>query len=190
MKKTARLFRAIVTTTIIVAASAGCHSGARSHAATDDPSADRINDNRLLLRMAFAENVYNGVAAERAVYPRDFDAGSSLNELGKQRVAMLADASRNASGSIVVIRGDEADDVYDARIAAVRKELADAGLDLKQLTIAKGGPVAGEGNSSERAILTYSRMMSEYAPRQGAGAGGGSKTMTFSSGTSNNQRGQ
>src|SRR4051812_48083326 len=72
--------------------------------------ADKTDYNRVLVRASLAENVYNGVATEKSLYPKDFDEGTAkLNELGGGRVRMLIDASRHASGRVVIVRGEETD---------------------------------------------------------------------------------
>src|SRR5438105_4331937 len=82
-----------------------------------DQSADSVSQNHQLVRMAFAENVYNGVVAERAVYPKDFTPGTAdLNDLGAHRVDLLIDASRHASGRIIILRGEADDELYTARV--------------------------------------------------------------------------
>src|SRR5207244_2146585 len=103
-------------------------------------------NNQLMVRMALAENVYNGMASEQAVYPKDFEAGSaSLNELGTRRVEALIHVCRGGWGNIAVIRGDEPDVLYDARIAAVQQQFADSGIDMSRVSIAKADHVSGKG---------------------------------------------
>jgi hypothetical protein len=153
-----------------------------------EETADSVSQNHLLVRAAAAENVYNAIAAERAVYPKDFAPGSAdLNELGAHRVDMLIDVSRHATGHITILRGDAEDVLYTARVDAVRKEFADAGIDLEKLTIAKGGTIGG-GVPSEEAVLAYKRMLSDYTPQQQSaqtsGSGFTSSGMSGQSGTS------
>jgi hypothetical protein len=120
----------------------------------------------MLVRWTMAENVYNGVAAERAVYPKDFDPGTAvLNRLGVQRCEILADASRDSKAPIVVVRGDAHDELYASRCDAVRQELIDAGLKAEQITLADTS-VGGGALPSDRALLSYDRLMSDYLPKQ------------------------
>jgi type IV pilus biogenesis protein CpaD/CtpE len=149
---------------LAAALAAGCSS---SKPAQVDQTSDQVEHNRLLVRMALTENVYNGTAADRAVYPKDFDFGSAtLNPLGQQRVEMLIHAYRGATGRIVVLQGDEPDAVHAERIATVRQQFADAGFDKEKVNISKGGHL-GAGSSSERAIISFDRLMSEYRPKEG-----------------------
>jgi hypothetical protein len=174
-------------------AGAGCQSAPKKEPVRPDQpvqeSADQVEHNRLSVRMAFAENVYNGIATERAVYPKDFFAGTAdLNELGRQRVNMLIDASRNASGRIAVLRGDVSDELFAARVSAVRERLADAGVNHEKLGVGEG-QVGGETVSSDRAILSYTRMMAEYAPRpQASPKGSFTITPADSNGSSNSRK--
>ena len=153
----------------------GCQSDNTQEAQVDE-SADQIDHNRLLVRAALAEGVYNGIAAERAVYPKDFDPSSAvLNRLGTQRIETLASTSRTTRAPIVVVRGDAADDLYAARIESVRKELEVAGIRPGEVAIARDTHVGGGSIPSDRALLSYERLMSDYAPtKQGDGNGGGS----------------
>jgi hypothetical protein len=175
--------KAMTTTRFLLAAALAIASVALGCGSSSGPKQPRVEaqeadmaaNNRLLVRMALAENVYNGLAAERAVYPKDFRGGTAmLNELGSRRVEMLIDACSGASGRVTVVRGEEPDDVYDARVATVRKHLADAGLSLEKVAVVKGGAVGGGGFSSDRATLTYYKMISSEAAKPGSGGGGAS----------------
>jgi hypothetical protein len=144
----------------------GCNASG-AHEAQVEESADRSEQNRMLVRWTLAENVYNGVAAERAVYPKDFDAGgATLNRLGTQRLETLVDASRNTTEPIVIVRGDAADELYTSRVETIRKELIAAGLTGDEANVARDTHVGGGRVSSDRALLTYQRLMSDYAPKQ------------------------
>ena len=167
---------AIATLGLIVVS--GCHEPVvnRSY---ENPSPDAIEDNRLLIRIAAEENVYNGVAAERTVYPKDFRPGSAeLNALGIRRVDMLVDASRglhggSGGGQIAVLRGDESAALYADRVAAVRQAIADAGVNAGDITVAQADHPGGGSIPSDRAVITYSKFMFEYAPKVEANSGGG-----------------
>ena len=162
-----------IAATGILSADLGCNAKKQPRVEGTGTSG---RENQLLVRMALAENVYNGIAAERAVYPKDFYSGTSrLNELGLRRVGALVDACRDASGRITILRGDESEPLYDARIAAVRQQFADAGLDLERVTVAAGQHVGAPGVSSGQAIMMFDKMMSEYVaqPQGGAAAAGG-----------------
>ena len=165
-----------LATATALAAAATVGGGCKSNETRDtdaDISADLIDQNRMLVRLALAENVYNGIAAERAVYPDDFDAGSaSLNRLGEQRVEMLIDASRNSTQPIAVLRGGADDALYAARVDAVRQELIDGGLAADGITIAKDTHVGGRPQSSDRALISYNRLLAGYAADQPGGDGG------------------
>ena len=196
-----RTIRSVATAGLLAAAAAvaAAGGGCRSNDNRDedvDVSANQTEQNRLLVRLALAENVYNGIAAERAVYPDDFEAGSAqLNRLGEQRVEMLIDASRDSTQPIAVIRGGAGDALYAARVDAVRQELIDGGLPSDAIEIAKDTHVGGRGQSSDRALISYDRLMAGYAADAQQGAQGddrdrGTTGRTTGTGNSSNTRGQ
>ena len=121
---------------------------------TVDEQTDLAEQNRLLVRMAAAEGVYNAVASERAVYPKDFDSGTAeLNELGMRRVQMLISASSRASGHVTVVKGDEDADLYGRRVLAVRQRLAALAA------------TAGQSPLHAPAAATRSRQSSSFAKK-------------------------
>ena len=69
----------------------------------------------------------------------------------------------------IVIRGDESEELYAERVAAVSQQFADAGIKGDQIVITRGGTLP-PGSSSERALLSFDRMMSDYRAKQGASA--------------------
>ena len=169
-------------TAAALAAAAALGGGCKSDNEKDvrvDESADLVEHNRLLVRLALAENVYNGIAAERAVYPKDFEPGTAvLNRLGARRVATLVDASRDggaaaAAAPIVIIRGDAPDELYASRVAAVREGLIDAGMSADAITVGRDTHVGGGAVGSDRALIAYEQLMAGYAPQRGGGAAGG-----------------
>lgn len=173
---TMRLWAAAAALAAATALGAGCRSDGERDAHVDD-SADLAEHNRLLVRLALAENVYNGIAAERAVYPKDFDpASAQLNRLGAQRVATLADASRsgNSTAPVVVVRGDAPNALYASRVETVRRELIAAGMNADAVAVAMDTHVGGGSVTSDRALLTYKRLVTDFsATTGGSGAGMG-----------------
>ena len=169
-------------------AAGGCHDAPKSPAYYE-PSPDAVENNRLLVRMALEENVYSAVATDRTVYPKDFRPGTAeLNPLGIRRVDMLLDASRGARGEIAVLRGDERDDVYVDRVSTVRQALLDAGI--QSVTVAGADHTGASGVSSDRAVLTYTKLMSEYAPKAtNTGGSSSSSSSNSSNSTTNNPSG-
>ena len=166
MKKTLSQSSHILALAAAVAvAGVGCKSN-KERTVKVDETANSIDQNRLLVRMALAENVYNGIAAERAVYPKDFEPGSTkLTTLGENRVEALIHVCRDGNSRIVVIRGDESPETYDARVKLVEELFVDAGFGTS-ITVAKDSHVTGGGQPGDRAILTYSKMMTTYQPGQ------------------------
>ena len=160
----------LATAAALAAAAAATVAGCKSSEKREEQvaeSANEVDQNRLLVRLAFAENAYNSVAAERAVYPKDFHPHSAeLNRLGKQRAELLAYASRNTTAPVVVVRGDANDELYAARIDAIRAELIDVGMSPDAIKFEKDTHVGGGSLSSDRALLSYDRMMSDYAVKQ------------------------
>jgi hypothetical protein len=161
---------AIAATAAILAVGAGCSSKKK------EPLVKPLSEgeqNRQLVQMAFSENVYNGIAAERAVYAKDFNPGTAtLNELGRRRVNTLLHASRGARGRITIIRGEASDELYTGRVAAVRQEFASAGVNVEHINVVKGDHVEGGGIPSGQAILIFDKMLADYAAKVEAGGGG------------------
>jgi hypothetical protein len=189
----------LATAGLLGAAVAATAGGCKSNDKRDedvDRSANLVDQNRLLVRLALAENVYNGIAHERAVYPDDFEAGSAhLNRLGEQRVEMLIDASRDSTQPIAVLRGGADDQLYAARVDAVRQELIDGGLQADGITIAQNTHVGGRGQSSTRALISYNRLMADYAADDASGGDDGidrdrERTGSNTRNSSSNTRGQ
>jgi hypothetical protein len=168
-----------VATALLSAALVGCSSNQQQV----EQSADDTNQNRLLVRMALAENVYNGTATDRTVYPADFHYGSGdLNALGLRRVETLVHAYRGSTTHITVLRGDESDDVHDQRVQAVRQQFADAGFDKDNVVVATSDE-RNARSSSERAIVSFDRLMSDYRAKEGGKTGapqpaGGTKSFS------------
>jgi hypothetical protein len=172
------------------AAAGGCKSSAAQPRAHAEDTADSMEQNRLLTRLALAENVYNGAVAESALYPKDFVAGSTqLNALGRERMRMLVNAYRNGVGRITVLRGAEEQELYAARVAAVRQQLADAGPELEKVAAVAGDHVAPAGSSSGRAVLGFTRMMADAAKPAGGGGTSGASAGSFGS-SGGNQAGK
>jgi hypothetical protein len=177
--------KSIVLIATFALAGAGCHSG-HVNRSYENPSADSTDSNRLLIRMAMEENVYNAVANERTIYPKDFRAGTAeLNPLGSRRIDMLIDASQGTRGYISVIRGDELAEVYSDRVATVRQALADAGVSTTDVKVIKADHVGGAGIPSDRAVLSYVKLMADYIPQgttvttSSPNSSGGTTSATF-----------
>jgi hypothetical protein len=168
----------------VLVAALGCSSSPKHEPPKASSAPDELESNQLMLRMALAENVYNGMAAERAVYPKDFNPDTAtLTELGNQRVATLLQSCRGAKGRVTIIRGDELEDVYTARVTAVRQRFADAGFALQDVAVAKGDHVGGGGISSGQAILIFDRMLTDYNPAPVGGSGAASNASAMPQGT-------
>ena len=188
MSKMMRRFSAVAAAAAVAAAVAalgGCAKNDVKDVQVDQPS-DIASHNRMMIHMAFAENVYNGTAAEKAIYSRDFHPGhATFNELGTRRMETLVDAMRGGKGRVVVIRGDASEELYAQRIDAVREQFIDAGFGAEDIAVARNIHVGGTPMSSERALLTFDRMMSTYQPKQQSGGGTvDSMTLQRSSGSS------
>jgi len=190
MKEMIRARAAAIALATAAAAAAlgggGCASSDK-HDEQVAESADLSEQNRMLVRFSLAENVYNGIAAERTVYSRDFDPGTAvLTQLGTRRIGTLAELSRNSTAPIVIVRGDAPDALYAQRVAAVRNELVADGMQVDEITLAQDVPAGGGTVSSDRALLAYQRLISDYLPKQQQGgesvAGGsvGNTPGTFS----------
>ena len=146
-----------------------------------EPTVDLAEQNRMFVRMSFADNIYRGVAEQRAIYPKDFETGgAALNELGQHRVAMLIDSCNSGRGRISVLRGDATNELYDARVATVRQQLADAGLDARKVTVEKADHVENAGLSSVETVLVFNRRLTEIAKPSESSSSGVSGQMSSS----------
>ncbi len=166
MKMSKRSIWALAAAATLLAAGAGC-SSQNSHQGKTDGDADMTRHDRLSIRMALAQNVYNGIAAESAVYPEDFNPGSArLNELGSHRVKTLIDATRGGCGQIVVLQGAASEELYTMRVGAIRQAISDQGASVKHVDVVKGRLVGGEVTSSGRTLLAYQKMLDSYKPKE------------------------
>jgi hypothetical protein len=92
------------------------------------------------------------ILRQHTLYAYHFQTGSAaLNGLGLRDLDVLAANLRKNSGEINVHRGDAAQALYDARLAAVKDHLVAAGIPAANVAIADGPP-GGDGISAERVI--------------------------------------
>ena len=119
------------------------------------PLADKPDDegsvDALMVRTQFDQNVRGGILAERAIYPYHFAPDSPvLNELGEHQVEVLASAC-HGTARVNVVRGNDSQQLHDARVQTVRDKFDEEGIAPAALTIGDGPP-GGLGLSAKAAL--------------------------------------
>jgi len=179
--------RAGVIAASLLLAAAGCKSHSDEPVGADlEP--DSSQHNRLLVNAALHDNTYNGIAVERAIYPKDFNPGSAtLSELGIRRIEALVYASRTGGGRVSVIRGEEAPTLFDARVASVKKQIAFVGIDPSHISVG-GDYVNGPGTASGLVLLTFDRFVADYVAKPQQANGGGTSQQGGTTGATSTQK--
>lgn len=96
--------------------------------------------------------VRNAVVRESALYPYHFVEGSAeMNELGAQRLAILADHFVENPGNLVLRKSDTANTLYRARRAHVALLLEEQGVDIRRVTMTDGD-IGGDGLRSVQLV--------------------------------------
>ena len=126
---------------LCLAVLAGCSTG-KSHSSRVEAS--RIDSGTL--STAYTEEASeNAVLRQRTIYPYHFVNGTPrLNDLGRREMSILARHYRFQPGAINVVSGDIHQDLYNARIEAVRAVLIDVGVEESLITIVDNPP-GGDG---------------------------------------------
>jgi hypothetical protein len=103
-------------------------------------------------------NTYNDISMENAIisqhtlYPYQFiKNGSQLNELGKRDLSILAAHFKDYPGQLNIRRGNDKEDLYQARISHVVEQLAQAGVDTERISVLDE-MAGGKGMSSGQVI--------------------------------------
>jgi hypothetical protein len=130
---------------ILPAIAAGCADEIRDY---DDKTADNETQVRQILDSASI----NAVLAEHALYPYHFNANdAALNDLGEERLEILASAYKTAPGPLVIIQGDCPDALHRDRVQCAVQWLQSAGVDVAKVPISSSLP-GGPGIPSSSAV--------------------------------------
>ncbi len=134
----------VLTTVMLLASLAGCccpndYYVNRKAQAIDEASVDLIR----------RQPIEQAIIAQHTLYAYHFAEGKDvLNDLGRYDLKVLADHFCELGISVNVQRGSETMELYEARMRAVAKFLADAGVPANRVQIVQGLP-GGPGLPSQ-----------------------------------------
>ena len=105
------------------------------------------------LKMATVKAVDNAVIRQHTIYPHHFTMDSAeLNDLGLRDITILARHFLDHPGKLNVRRAKASDELYMARVSAVKAALSEAGVSTENVRIADGLP-GGDGIDSASVLL-------------------------------------
>lgn len=108
--------------------------------------------------------ISNAVIRQHTLFPYQFMPQSSeLNELGARDLGILAAYFKDRPGTINVRRGSAPADLYEGRVAAVRRGLEQGGVQPGRVAIREGLP-GGDGIPGESVIA----ILESESPRNAA----------------------
>ena len=130
----------------------GCQSKPKEEpASVYVPSEAEIN--KWTVDASLEQQVRNGAAKGRTIYPHHFVIGdAALTLVGQRHFNALLPRSDVDQARISVPRGDASDALYQARLAELRRRFIDAGYDEQRFALVDALP-GGDGISSDRVIL-------------------------------------
>lgn len=127
---------------------AGCAADQQTEQAQD---MDSIPDGSYIALYA-QDAIDNAIVREHAVYMHHFRPNAAeLNTIGMRVIETLAQHYGEYGGPLSVVQGDANEEIFEARIAAVRDALADAGVEPNRITIGDMAP-GGDGIRSEAVL--------------------------------------
>ena len=101
--------------------------------------------------------INNAIIAQHTFYPYHFiPNAAALNELGESDLEVLAAHFRYHPGTINIRRGSDPQDLYEARVQAVRKYLIGVDIDDDRIVFSDGLP-GGRGMPSEHVLKILTR---------------------------------
>ena len=119
-----------ITVAISAATLAGCEGGWIEEERVELDRMSKVDVE--LVRTYYDTGVRRALIAQHTLYPYHFvDNAAQLNDLGLRDLTVLAEHYQENPGPLNVRRGKTPDALYDARVAAVRAALADAGVHAK-----------------------------------------------------------
>ena len=102
-------------------------------------------------------SVEAAVIKESALYSHHFMTGSTkLTQIGSRDVDILSRHFLEAPGALVVKRGDASEELYEARLEAIKEKLLAAGVDSERFTVSDGHP-GGRGTSTNKLIEVFEK---------------------------------
>jgi hypothetical protein len=130
--------KAVLTLLAAAALLSGCRSATPPVAEWDNDA--RRDTNEWLNRTYFETQVSNAVIRQHTIYDHHFVEGAAvLTPRGERDLEVLARYyERHGGGRLFLPRGDAGDDLYAARLAAVRRGLEGHRVDLSMVSIENG----------------------------------------------------
>ena len=112
--------------------------------------------------------INNAIIAQHTFYPYHFIPNApALNELGEQDLEVLAAHYRYYPGPINIRRGSGPQDLFEARVQAVRQYLIGIDIDDDRIVFSDGLP-GGRGMPSEQVLQILARGAEESGSKKGA----------------------
>lgn len=148
-----------LTFVAVLGGGAGCQNDAdRQNAAKEQAFLESARSVDAGLVSAVRDSaVKNAIITEHTLYPYHFEPGGvELNELGQRDVAVLAEHFGTHTGALGVRRGGAGDALYNARVDAVKRELARDGVTGDAVRVADENP-GGSGMLSDRVRVVLER---------------------------------
>jgi hypothetical protein len=151
---TRRARRTTMLLTCCWLASTGCSSPPPADPGRRKVTEDtRLEVDRMAVKDPFVEQARRAVLRERVIREMHFvPASRRLTKLGKDNLAILAEALREDGGTIAVDRGSASDALYAARVEEVRGQLVALGIQQDRFSL-DGGPAGGQGVPTSAALL-------------------------------------
>jgi hypothetical protein len=138
------------------------------------PNSVRVEDDvqrqadRQFTKEPFDDQVRQGVIRQKAIFESQFKPDTSeLTSIGQRNVHILAQAMRESGGRIAVPRGSATSALYNARLATVRKALADEGIARDRVEVGDG--VAGGPGISTAEALSIRASMAKKPMQESGG---------------------
>jgi len=154
----------IMLALVVAALAAGC-------VAWDEEAAEMRADNVARRASYMEEAEINSILRERTVYPYYFyQRTHHLTGLGKRNLSILGAYYSNYPGPLNIRRGGASEDLYEARVAAVRDHFREWNIEIEEIPIEDGFP-GGEGMPSERVYEMLQEDAELEAPDTGMGGG-------------------
>jgi len=136
---------AIFALTTALLAATGCQDGWLPHD-------DHNKANALLVRSPSDEAIRNAIIRQRTLFEYHFVPDSpALNELGLSDLAVLIDHFSKHPGHLNLRRGNQSNELYEARMARIMERLAHAKVEVKKVSIGDA-PAGGDGKPSREVI--------------------------------------
>ncbi|MFO0982148.1 MAG: hypothetical protein U1E76_10490 [Planctomycetota bacterium] len=129
----------------VVLAAAGCQSSYPN-------LAEQKSINTASIDLLNKVHVDQAIVAQRTLYPYHFvEGGVALNGLGERDLSVLAAHYAARPGMLNVYQGDTDNDLYRDRLQAVKRALAERGVDVNRMTFRSGLP-GGEGLDATQSL--------------------------------------